>query len=334
MTITFACPKCGRQIRVKDEAAGKNGKCNGCNSVLTVPREQQGSMIARGPDEVLAPARAAPPPLPARPEQPHPPALYVQQPQELQQQQPQIQYVPVPVPYHAAPPAPAPNIIVNVSQHATAHATAIAIANSRPAYTNGLATAAVVLALLALLFSWIPFLGMLAIPAAGLAIILAGLAFLLALFNRGAGLIKAIAGGALGLLAIIVAIASTGAAAKSIVDEANKSEAARALRPGQAPQQQHVVAKPVAVIPITPKPVASAVVPVADSEAKPEPVAPVDPNVAARKRFSGALANGRQLAKARIYPSARKQFRRIIDGAPGTEIAAEAQQELDAIAKE
>jgi hypothetical protein len=333
MTITFACPKCGRQIRVKDEAAGKNGKCNGCNSVLTVPREQKGSMIAREPDEVVAPQRAAPP-MTVRPEQPRPPALYAQQPQELQQQQPQIQYVPVPVPYHAAPAAPAPNIIVNVAQHATAHATAVAIANARPAYTNGLATAAVVLALLALLFSWIPFLGMLAIPAAGLAIILAGLAFLLALFNRGAGLIRAIAGGALGLLAIIVAIASTGAAAKSIVDEANKSEAARTLRPGQAPQQQHVVAKPVAALPITPKPVASTVVPIADPEVKPEPVAPVDPNVAARKKFSSALANGRQLVKARIYSGARKQFQRIIDGAPGTEIAAEAQQALDAIAKE
>jgi hypothetical protein len=221
---------------------------------------------------------------------------------------------------------------VNVAQHATAHATAVAIANGRPAYTNGLATAAAVVALLALFFSWIPFLGLLAIPAAVLAIILAGLALLLALFNRGAGLLRAVGGGVLGLVAIVVAIASTGAAVKSIADEANKAKARENAPARTAPQQQHAVAKPAAVIAITPKPVAAPVVPVAAPETK--PLAPVDPNVAARKKFSSALANGRQLAKARIYSGARKQFQRIIDGAPGTEIAAEAQKELDAIAKE
>jgi hypothetical protein len=335
MTITFACPACGKQIRAKDEAAGKSGKCNGCNSVLTVPRENAAAMIARGPDEVFAPQRAAPPP--ARREQPQPPAAYAPQPQELQQQpQPQIQYVPVPVPYHAPAPVQAvqPNIIVNVAQHASAHATAVAIANARPAYTNGLATAAAVIALLALFFAWIPFLGMLAIPAAVLAIVLAGLALLLALFNRGAGLFRAIAGGAFGLLAIVVAIASTGAAAKSIVEEANKVQAREKNTAAVAPQQR-TAAKPASAPLIAPK-VAAAVVPAAlatEPVTKPTPAPPVDPNAEAQRKFAGALHNGRALVNAGVFPGARKQFQKIIDGAPDTDIAAEAQKELDAIAK-
>jgi hypothetical protein len=240
------------------------------------------------------------------------------------------------VPYHAPAPVQAvqPNIIVNVAQHATAQATAVAIANARPAYTNGLATAAAVIALLALFFAWIPFLGMLAIPAAVLAIVLAGLALLLALFNRGAGLFRAIAGGALGLFAIVVAIASTGAAAKSIVDQANNAKARENNAPAAAPRQ-HAVAKPVSAPTIPPK-TAVAVVPAAlasEPTTKPTPAPPVDPNAEARKKFAGALNNGRALVNAGVFPGARKQFKKIIDGAPGTDIAAEAQTELDAIAK-
>ena len=32
MSITFSCPKCGRQIRVRDDAAGQSGKCNDCGA--------------------------------------------------------------------------------------------------------------------------------------------------------------------------------------------------------------------------------------------------------------------------------------------------------------
>ncbi|HET6325645.1 MAG TPA: hypothetical protein VFG04_13280 [Planctomycetaceae bacterium] len=58
----------------------------------------------------------------------------------------------------------------------------------------------------------------------------------------------------------------------------------------------------------------------------------VDPNIVARKKFSSALANGRALVRAGIYMPARERFNRIVSGAPGTEIATEAQQELNAIA--
>jgi hypothetical protein len=326
MTITFACPSCGRQIRVKDDAAGKSGKCNDCGSALTVPRGSS-QLIARAPDEIVAARSPTPPALSGQ--------TYAPPSQYAPASQPQIQYVPVPVPYQAVAPASAPNITVNVAQHASTHADAraVAIANARPAYANGLATAAAALAILALLFSWIPFLGLLAIPAAGLAIILAGLAFLLALFNRGAGMFRAIAGAAFALLAIIVAVASTGTAAKTIVDEANKTKSRDAAQPRalQPETQRQTTARP-AVQSVKAAEPAAAHAPVTKPVASPAIDPPVDPEFAATKKFKSTLANGRQLAKLGIFPDARKHFQKIIDGAPGTEIAADAQKELDAIA--
>jgi hypothetical protein len=55
------------------------------------------------------------------------------------------------------------------------------------------------------------------------------------------------------------------------------------------------------------------------------------PNEAARKKFAGTLSNARSLVKARVYPPARKILQRIIDEAPGTEIAAEAKQVLESV---
>lgn len=56
-----------------------------------------------------------------------------------------------------------------------------------------------------------------------------------------------------------------------------------------------------------------------------------DPEAAARKRFSTKLANARALIKAGVLPPARKSLQEIIDTAPATAIAAEAQQELDSL---
>jgi hypothetical protein len=58
----------------------------------------------------------------------------------------------------------------------------------------------------------------------------------------------------------------------------------------------------------------------------------VDPNIVARRKFSSTLANGRALVRLGVYVPARERFNRIVNGAPGAEIAAEAQQELNAIA--
>ncbi|HEX6986423.1 MAG TPA: MJ0042-type zinc finger domain-containing protein [Planctomycetaceae bacterium] len=72
MAIEFECPACDATIRVKDEAAGKKGRCPKCRTLLLVPDP--------GPDEEPAPAPPEPeppapplavaPPAPAAPPEP------------------------------------------------------------------------------------------------------------------------------------------------------------------------------------------------------------------------------------------------------------------------
>src|SRR6266536_3007200 len=38
MAIRFKCPKCGAELNVKDELAGKQGRCPACKNAVTVPR--------------------------------------------------------------------------------------------------------------------------------------------------------------------------------------------------------------------------------------------------------------------------------------------------------
>lgn len=42
--IEFKCSECGKQLRVKDDAAGKKGKCPQCGTVLLVPAKQESSL--------------------------------------------------------------------------------------------------------------------------------------------------------------------------------------------------------------------------------------------------------------------------------------------------
>jgi hypothetical protein len=65
----------------------------------------------------------------------------------------------------------------------------------------------------------------------------------------------------------------------------------------------------------------------------PSPEPPADPEAAARNKFAPLLANSRNLIKAHIYDAAEKNLNRIVKEAPGTAIAAEAQKELDQLAK-
>src|SRR6267378_7320569 len=37
MALKFSCPHCRKGIRVKEELAGKKGKCPACHQVLTIP---------------------------------------------------------------------------------------------------------------------------------------------------------------------------------------------------------------------------------------------------------------------------------------------------------
>ena len=57
MPIKFKCSKCGHEMTVKDELAGKQGKCPACKAVLTVPAPGAASKPA-----AAAPSRPAPSP--------------------------------------------------------------------------------------------------------------------------------------------------------------------------------------------------------------------------------------------------------------------------------
>jgi len=55
----------------------------------------------------------------------------------------------------------------------------------------------------------------------------------------------------------------------------------------------------------------------------------VDPEVAARSKYGATLHNARQLISAGLYSAAESYLRRIVSGAPGTRIAAEALAEIN-----
>lgn len=67
MTIKFECPNCHRKLSVKDELAGKKGKCPGCTKNVQIP-------AASAPAAANGPARK-PASTPALPPLPPPPAL-------------------------------------------------------------------------------------------------------------------------------------------------------------------------------------------------------------------------------------------------------------------
>jgi hypothetical protein len=58
---------------------------------------------------------------------------------------------------------------------------------------------------------------------------------------------------------------------------------------------------------------------------------PLDSNAAAQKTYGPLLHNAKQLITAGIYPAAANYLQRIISGAPGTRIAAEAQRLLSTL---
>jgi len=73
MAISVTCGNCGKTLRVKDELAGRRGKCPGCQSAIVIP--SPAAAAAQNPfgddDDVVtppayAPASAAPAAAPAR----------------------------------------------------------------------------------------------------------------------------------------------------------------------------------------------------------------------------------------------------------------------------
>lgn len=94
---------------------------------------------------------------------------------------------------------------------------------------SSLGVAAIVLGCVALLFCWVPVLGLVSTPLSGLGLLLASLGFLVSLFRGGTGIGYVIAGGALSGLALTIAMfvtagtaAVVGAAAEAAARDANR----------------------------------------------------------------------------------------------------------------
>src|SRR5687768_8025488 len=54
MAISFACPGCGKKLKVGDEHAGKKSKCPGCGQVVAIPAA--GAAVASGAAAGVKPA--------------------------------------------------------------------------------------------------------------------------------------------------------------------------------------------------------------------------------------------------------------------------------------
>ena len=68
MAIEFTCPTCQKVLKLRDEAAGKTGKCPFCKSVITVPA----SALADDDMIEIVPANAPKSPVASPPKPPRP----------------------------------------------------------------------------------------------------------------------------------------------------------------------------------------------------------------------------------------------------------------------
>jgi hypothetical protein len=56
--IEVRCQACGKTVRVNDSYAGKQGKCLGCETTLTVPSPSNGSTVQPSVEQLTVPAQA------------------------------------------------------------------------------------------------------------------------------------------------------------------------------------------------------------------------------------------------------------------------------------
>ncbi|MFH0772616.1 MAG: hypothetical protein V1933_08365 [Candidatus Omnitrophota bacterium] len=87
-----------------------------------------------------------------------------------------------------------------------------------------LGIAALVMGIIACLFCWIPFLGLLAIPLALIGILLAFAGFIMAIVNKKTGFVFPISGGLVCLLSVFIAFAITGGCANIVSETVKKGE--------------------------------------------------------------------------------------------------------------
>ncbi len=212
--VKIRCPHCGRTgTSSKRPAVGMKIHCPGCQHVFAYASEEP---VPETIDLVKPPPRPARPPAPTLVEAPKPVVL-----------RPEV--IPPPIPVAAAVPAQVVN--VNIQE---------------PRRGNALAIASLVLGILAILGSWIPVLGMLAIPVAALGFILGVIGLVLALAAGRSGLAASSVGTGLSVLALVVVFVITGSFVQAVSNASKKSGNARVA------QSDTPASKPLAKQPITP----------------------------------------------------------------------------------
>ena len=107
-----------------------------------------------------------------------------------------------------------------------------------PKATSGLGIAALVLGILACLTCWIPFVGMLSIPLSVLGILFGGIGFLVSLVGRRSGVGMPIAGLIVCVVAVVIAVVSTGGTSAAISDAMREADRKRSAT------HQEVVSSP------------------------------------------------------------------------------------------
>jgi len=128
---------------------------------------------------------------------------------------------------HPTPPPPKPRHV--------SHKAARAKTPDAPKGTNGLGIAALVLGIIAALTCWIPFIGLLSMPLAILGLLFGIIGLLISLIGRKSGVGLPVSGSIVCVVALFVAIASTGTAAEAIdqaLEEAKQASAESTERRG------------------------------------------------------------------------------------------------------
>jgi hypothetical protein len=128
--------------------------------------------------------------------------------------------------------------------------------------TSGFGIAALILGVIAVLFCWVPFVGLLALPIAGIGTLLAVIGFVISAAGGKSGVGMPFAGGTICILAICIATFMTGTAAKSIAD-------ARAAL-NENPPHQEVITSPAPMAPRPAQPVQAAALGASTAPATPE----------------------------------------------------------------
>jgi hypothetical protein len=159
----------------------------------------------------------------------HPPAIPIPQAIPAPAAQPTIVYMQA-----TAGPAPQQNVQTTVIVHA-----------ARP--HNTCATLAAGLGLLSLIAAFVPVLGLIVLPAAGLTLLLALFGLILALTRGGTGLIGSLGGGLLAVIAIPVAMFSTAAGVGGAIQAVEQArQQARQAVEQEAPAAEPQPAEPAA----------------------------------------------------------------------------------------